>query len=102
MVRSQHVLVQRLLTLCVTALLVVPIVLSGHRHETGQPSSAHACALCQATHSSPAVTAPPVPLVAPSLDALPFTPSRSARVPRVSDPAHTGRAPPVGLATQLV
>ena len=97
----RHLALRRFGTLCVLALLLVPLALSGHQHSGIRPSSADACAVCVATSHSPAVNAPLKPQLTPTLQNL------TVVAHTVSAPAHSyrsfkaGRAPPVAFPSHV-
>lgn len=79
-------------SIVLTAVLLLPVALSGHHHDAGAAS--RACATCIAVQHSPAVCAPPVALHAPAFRATSVARSTPRLIARLAgSPAH-GRAPP--------
>jgi hypothetical protein len=85
--------VRRVGILCTVGLLLLPVVLSGHGHEA-RASHTDTCALCVATHCSPATTAPPIPQPAAPLALRTRIALERAPLVSRSQPLPSGRAPP--------
>jgi hypothetical protein len=91
--RRQRVL-RGIIALWASALLLVPLILSGHVHENGAALPPDACAVCAATHHSPGASTPVLPPLAPAFGVI------TVELPRVVAPsdvrrtAERGRAPP--------
>ena len=84
----------RVRSVVLAALLLVPLVASGHHHAADAPS-AGPCALCLATHHAPAaVGAPPVAPTPLMRQFAAVSKPIAAPVHRVPSPI-AGRAPPV-------
>lgn len=77
------------------SLVAVPIALSGHHHQASQAAASDACAACIATRLTPAVNPPPVPHVAPVLQASSVATRPVVVAVRDSKSPKTGRAPPL-------
>ena len=78
------------------ALLLVPVVLSGHTH-VGRIT--HPCSICTVTHHAPIVRAPALPALAAGTAYLAFVAPYRPAGGRVEQARQTGRAPPLGLLT---
>jgi len=94
MLRKRYGIVRRVGTLCAVALLLLPLVLSGHGHQAGQRSASDTCATCAVTHFSPVTTAPPLPQLSPQATALAPSVQMLAAPPRLCHSRPSGRAPP--------
>ena len=94
MIHLRQRVIQQFGVLLTVALLLVPLALSGHRHNAGQSSPADACALCVAVHYSPATTTPPLPQLAPPRATVATTVPSSAPLIRLCQVRPSGRAPP--------
>jgi hypothetical protein len=84
---------RRLSALLFVALLLVPLVFSGHRH-ANEVAPASGCATCVAVHHVPAISGPVVAHVTPLLVALRLHGTDSAALPGDARPVALGRAPP--------
>lgn len=98
-VRSRFV--RRVGILCTIGLLLLPLVLSGHGHDA-RASHTDTCALCVATHCSPATTAPPIPQPAAPLAVGVRTALERAPLASRSQPLPSGRAPPTSAFVRAV
>jgi hypothetical protein len=94
--RSRFRRASGVLHVVLVALLLVPTLLHGHRHPASDTPAS--CALCVATHHTPAVQAAPLAAPAPVARAvaLTFVPDLPS-TPGARRP-HTGRGPPLALA----
>lgn len=92
---------QRAGALLIVALIFVPLVVSGHSHQAGQRRATDACALCVATHHSPAVSSPPVPELAPLLAGFAPVAPYAALPFRLNPAFKPGRAPPARFASRV-
>jgi hypothetical protein len=94
MISLRHYCIRRIVILWTVSLLLLPLLFSGHRHAASPSSTSDTCALCVVTHLSPAMTAPPLPQLAPSV----ATRTQATRIvaPLASrlQPRPSGRAPP--------
>src|SRR6266481_492986 len=97
MTSLRHRVIQRIGVLCTAALLLLPLALSGHRHQTAQASASDTCALCVATHFSPATTAPPLPQLAAAVVTVTTAALTAAPPARRCHSRPSGRAPPQSL-----
>jgi hypothetical protein len=93
MISSRHRLIRGLGVLWAIGLLLLPLLLSQHGHDA-TASRSDTCALCVATHCSPATTAPPIPQPAPLLRAIAHAARDLAPLASRSAPRPSGRAPP--------
>jgi hypothetical protein len=102
MILPRHGAFSRGAHLLVAALLLVPLLLSGHQHHPAQRVTSSPCATCVLTHFSPTATAPVTPQVAPRVEiiAVAFE-GFVAQVHAYRSPK-AGRAPPPSSSTQLV
>ena len=90
--------IQQLGVLLTVTLLLLPLTLSGHRHNAGHWSVSDTCALCVAVHYSPATTTPPLPQLAPPMATIAaMVPSRAPLL-RLCQAHPSGRAPPRSLS----
>ncbi len=98
----RHRVVRPAGSLFITAVVLVPLFLGGHRHDTDLGATSTACGICVATYHSPAVTAPPLPQLAPTRYGLAVSSPR----PDAPGPAcrtfKAGRAPPRHATTEVV
>jgi hypothetical protein len=78
------------------ALLLVPVVLSGHTH-VGRIT--HPCSICTITHHAPIVRAPALPVLAAEAACPAFVAPYRPAGGRAEQAPHTGRAPPLGSLT---
>jgi len=78
------------------ALLLVPVVLSGHTH-VGPIT--HPCSICTITHHAPIVSTPALPALAAGAAYVAFAPPYRSAGGRVDQAPRTGRAPPFILLT---
>jgi hypothetical protein len=102
MIRGRHPIVQRTGVLCAITLLLLPLLLGGHRHATDQLRTSDTCALCVVTHLLPAMTAPPLPQLAPP--AVPLAKAAQVVAPpaRLCHACPSGRAPPLSHSFRAV
>jgi hypothetical protein len=91
----RHSLIRRIGILGAIGLLLLPLLLSGHRHGASQSSTSDACALCVVTHFSPTTTAPPLPQLAPLVAAVAHATLVLAPLANRCQPRPSGRAPPL-------
>src|SRR5258705_13920278 len=97
----RHRALRRFGTLCVLALLLVPLALSGHQHGNTRQSSTDACAVCGATNHTPAVNTPLKPQLIPTLHNLPVV-AQTVSAPVYSYQSFkAGRAPPVAFPSHV-
>lgn len=81
------------------ALLLVPLVESGHSH--ARSDLAKPCVVCVAAHHTPAATTPTLSVVAPiAFAAVAVFPSISAPLRRDHSP-QSGRAPPASFSDRV-
>lgn len=85
--------VKRLRIAVLIALLLVPALLHGHRHDT-PGSAAGPCAACVAAHHTPAVYAPTVLSAAPALAVHVVHAPPLGAGSKAERPFRIGRAPP--------
>lgn len=82
----------------VALLLLLPVLASGHHHDTARAPDA--CPVCMVKSDSPAVTAAPIPLLAPALHCFALAPTALA-VPGVAYyPPQAARGPPRPLSVR--
>ena len=98
----RHHAMGRLGSLLGAALILVPLVLGGHRHRADLSGTSRACAICVATHHSPAAAAPPLPQLAPALQRLAVASPQNETPVQTYRSFKAGRAPPLLLTTPLV
>ncbi len=89
-------------SLFIAAVVLVPLFLGGHRHDTDLSAASTACGICLATCHSPAVTAPPLPQLAPTLYRLAVSSPRPDAPGQTYRPFKAGRAPPRDTTPQVV
>jgi hypothetical protein len=94
--------IQRIGIACTAVLILLPLALSGHRHQAAQPSASHACTLCVATHYSPATTTAPLPQLPSPIVAVATMAQDVTPVARFCPPSPSGRAPPLSLPFHAV
>lgn len=85
---------RRLSALLFVALLLVPIVFSGHRH-ANDVAQANTCATCVAVHHVPAAAPPVLATIAPVLIALRLPCAPPAMLTADARPLAVSRGPPL-------
>jgi len=98
----RHRALRRVGSYLAAALILVPLLLGGHRHSTDLGASSTACAACVATHHSPAVWAPALPQLSPTLHGLAVSSSHDSPLSQTYRPFKAGRAPPASSTAQPV
>jgi len=90
---------QRLGALILAALVLVPLSLGAHRHDSSTPSSPSACPVCLAVKLCPAVQPAPAPVVSPPLTHFPLCAPAIAAPVSAQRTRPTSRGPPPASAS---
>jgi len=92
MVRVRYRFRRRASVLLLAALLLVPVVLSGHSHAR---ESTHPCSICAVTHHAPIVSTPALQVFTTELARPLIIAPRVSAGTRLEQAPRTGRAPPL-------
>jgi hypothetical protein len=87
-------------SLLVALLLLLPVLASGHHHDADAARAPDACPVCMVKSDSPAVTAAPVPLLAPVLHCFAAVATAFAAPGFAYRPLRAARAPPRHLSVR--
>lgn len=99
MIRLTRRVAHQLKILLCAALLLVPLIFSGHRHDGDHPTPVGSCALCVATSHSPGLGSVAAPQFSPLLPGLAVIVSRDGTPLRAHRVCRSSRGPPSALAS---